>query len=531
MEEEITGSGHIEGNNMIESPWRDEGVLESFTVAIFILDEAWCFSYVNSVAEKALKHEASDLVGRRFWDAFPEVADTIFDREFRRAVSENVAVGFEGFYEPLDLWVQVYAYPTEDQLTVIFRDINDRKRAERSAKRLEARNQAIVQALPDDIYMISKSGIIVEAETGGVSGTRSLESILGCNIDDVFPPEVARRYRDAIQNVQETGEMRVLSYTLPSHSHLTRTDRHRASAKDASSPDASLGAFPDVDAQPDVSRSNVSPSNEEQSEDGGGHESSIEARIVPVEGNGVLAIVRDVTTQRSLERQVLQVTKRERERIGRDLHDGLASLLSGISLMSKTLVRNIRDGREVSAESLQEISRLAKDGVEQARALSRGLNPVDVAPGKFIESLREMVANAQMVFGKTCYMDAPDSVEVLKPEVATQLYWIAQEAITNAIRHSHGDRIAVGVWHDTDHLVLSVRDNGIGFNHDNGMGQRTMRYRAHVIGATFRIRDRASDPECGRPTGRHPEAPSTGVEVICRIPIWKAIQATVDSPT
>jgi len=226
VEEEITGSGHIEGNNMIESPWRDEGVLESFTVAIFILDEAWCFSYVNPVAEKALKHEASDLVGRRFWDAFPEVADTIFDREFRRAVRENVAVGFEGFYEPLDLWVQVYAYPTEDQLTVIFRDINDRKRAERSAKRLEARNRAIVQALPDDIYMISKSGIIVEAETGGVSGTRSLESILGCNIDDVFPPEVARRYREAIQNVQETGEMRVLSYTLPPHSLLTRTGRH-----------------------------------------------------------------------------------------------------------------------------------------------------------------------------------------------------------------------------------------------------------------------------------------------------------------
>lgn len=512
---------------MIESPWRDEGVLESFTVAIFILDEAWCFSYVNPVAEKALKHEASDLVGRRFWDAFPEVADTIFDREFRRAVSENVAVGFEGFYEPLDLWVQVYAYPTEDQLTVIFRDINDRKRAERSAKRLEARNRAIVQALPDDIYMISKSGIIVEAETGGVSGTRSLESILGCSIDDVFPPEVARRYRDAIQYVQETGEMRVLSYTLPAPSLLSRTDRHDASTQDASSP----GASPSDDSRPGVSRTNVSPSNEEHGEEGGGQESSIEARVVPVEGNGVLAIVRDVTTQRSLERQVLQVTKRERERIGRDLHDGLASLLSGISLMSKTLERNIRDGREVSAESLQEISRLAKDGVEQARALSRGLNPVDVAPGKFIESLREMVANAQMVSGKTCYMDAPDSVEVLKSEVATQLYWIAQEAVTNAIRHSRGDRIAVGVWHDTDHLVLSVRDNGIGLDHDNGMGQRTMRYRAHMIGATFRIRDRASDPEGGRPTGRHPEAPSTGVEVICRMPIWKAIPATVDSPT
>lgn len=487
---------------MVESPWRDEGVLESFTVAIFILDEAWRFSYVNPVAETALQQSAMDLVGKRFWDAFPDAENTIFDREFHRAVRDEVAVGFEGFYDPLDLWVQVYAYPTEDQLTVIFRDINDRKRAEQSAKRMQARNRAIVQALPDDIYMISKTGIIVEAETGGVSETRSLEGILGCSIDDVFPPEVALRYRDAIQNVRDTGEMRVISYTLPARSPLARTDM----SPDASLPDAQHAA-------------------------GGGREASIEARVVPVEGNGVLAIVRDVTTQRSLERQVLEVTKRERERIGRDLHDGLASLLSGISLMSKTLERNIRDGREVSAESLREISRLAKDGVEQARALSRGLNPVDVAPGEFIESLREMVANAETVSGKRCYMDAPDAVETLKPEVATQLYWIAQEAVTNAIRHSGGDEIAIGIWHDTDHLVLSVRDNGVGLNHDDGMGRRTMRYRAHVIGASFRMRDRASDPECGRPSGTHPEAPSTGVEVICRIPIWKAIQATADTAT
>jgi hypothetical protein len=251
---------------------------------------------------------------------------------------------------------------------------------------------------------------------------------------------------------------------------------------------------------------------------------TIEARVVPVEGNGVLAVVRDVTMQRGLERQVLQVTQRERERIGRDLHDGLASLLSGISMMSKTLERTVQDGGQASVELLGEIRRLAKDGVDQARALSRGLNPVDVSPDEFIEALREMVDNAETVSGKECYLDDPDPVEILKPEVATQLYWIAQEAVTNSVRHSGGDRIAVGVWHDVDDLVLSIRDNGMGLGEGEGMGQRTMRYRAQVIGATLDIRDRLASGESGRPGREHTDAPSSGVEVVCRIPVWKAIQ-------
>ena len=542
---------------MIESPWRDEHVLESFTVAIFAVDADWRFSYMNTVAEAVLERTADELAGRVIWDALSETVGTVFEREFRRAVEETVGVRFEGFYAPLNLWVKVYAYPTDDGLTVTFQDITERKTAKRDAERMEARNRAIVQALPDDVYLISKSGVIVEAERGGASDTDSLGDILGRSVDEVFPPDIARRYHEAIQNVRTSGEMHVISYHLPmsfgDRSAMSTPDDGRAPEERSaaersaaekrstsgthSAPESNAGQGASVarrephagDSHAGDSHSGHSQSNQLMND--GAAEGTlrtgmrmIEARVVPVEGNGVLAVVRDVTMQRGLERQVLQVTRRERERIGRDLHDGLASLLSGISMMAKTLERTVQKGGQPSHELLGEIGRLAKDGVSQARALSRGLNPVEVSPDEFVEALREMVDNAETVSGKECYLDDPDPVEILKPDVATQLYWIAQEAVTNSVRHSGGDMIAVGVWYDVDDLVLSIRDNGVGLGTGEGMGQRTMRYRAQVIGATLDIRDRLASSKSGRPGREHSDAASSGVEVVCRIPVWKAIQ-------
>jgi PAS domain S-box-containing protein len=523
---------------MIESPWRNERVLESFTVAIFVVDSDWRFSSMNTVAEEVLEQSSDELTGRVLWEAFPEFAGTVFEREYRRAVEETIGVQFEGFYGPLSLWVQVYAYPTADGLTVTFQDITERKTAKRDAERMEARNRAIVQALPDDVYLISKSGVIVEAERGGSTGTDSLGDILGRSVDDVFPPDIARRYHEAIQSVRSSGEMRLISYRLPESTDTIHapTSHRRETRPSAPTEKQAQGGAParGGDQRRDGTKSNTASSDVDAAATAmdadtadrqrGERMRMIEARVVPVEGNGVLAIVRDVTMQRGLERQVLQVTKRERERIGRDLHDGLASLLSGISMMAKTLERTVQKGGQASIELLSEIRRLAKDGVDQARALSQGLNPVDVAPDEFIEALREMAANAETVSGKRCYLDDPDEVEILKPEVATQLYWIAQEAVTNSVRHSDGDMIAVGVWHDSDDLMLSIRDDGVGLGKGEGMGQRTMRYRAQVIGATLEIRDRLRSNESGHP-GREPtDAPSSGVEVVCRIPVWKAIQ-------
>ncbi|WP_165495816.1 PAS domain S-box protein [Marinobacter halodurans] len=122
-------------------------VFESITDAFFTLDHSWRFTRVNSRSEELLRRSADDLLGRSLWDLFPEARGTIFESEYGRALETGESVFFETYYEPLDIWVEVSAYPSEEGLAVYFRSIGERKRAEADLKRtleeLERSNQEL----------------------------------------------------------------------------------------------------------------------------------------------------------------------------------------------------------------------------------------------------------------------------------------------------------------------------------------------------------------------------------------------------
>ncbi|HYH00659.1 MAG TPA: PAS domain S-box protein [Terriglobales bacterium] len=105
-------------------------LLESMTDAFVSVDRDWHITYVNSAAEKILGRSRDALSGKKLWDEFPEALSTRFYTEYARAFSEQVAVEFDEFYPPLDKWLEVRAYPSEDSLTLYFRDITDRKRSD-----------------------------------------------------------------------------------------------------------------------------------------------------------------------------------------------------------------------------------------------------------------------------------------------------------------------------------------------------------------------------------------------------------------
>ena len=503
---------------MMNSPWRDERVLESFTVAVITLDDAWRFTYADRMAGNLLRHPPEDLLGRNVWDVFPDAVGTVFEREYRRAIDEEVAVKFEAQYAPFSLWVHVYAYPSDEGLTVIFQDITERKEAEQEARRLEARNRAIIKALPDNIYWVSPSGTIIEAEHGEPTPPLHAEEMLGRKVEDILSPRAAERFRDTMTTVMETGEPGMFSFTL----------------------------------------SEVKDSTEARER---------EARIVPVEGNGVLAIVRDVTQQRSLERQVRRVAEEERRRIGRDIHDGIGSLLSGIAMLSRGIEKDAREGRAVDAGRVEEVNRLAREGVEQARAIARGLTPIEIDADGLVPALEELAANTTRVAPVRCHLEDPDALPPLRGEVATQLYWIVQEAVTNAVNHASGTCIDVGVWVRRGHLIVRVRDDGIGLrttDDRSGLGLQTMAHRAQLIGASLSIgrrdevlpgdgtpqipphtdispgtssNDRSSTharsqsgSQAGTDGTESRGTESRGTEVVCTLPVRRAVMVGDEAP-
>jgi PAS domain S-box-containing protein len=111
--------------------------LESITDAFYTLDRVWAFTYVNREAARIMQKTSIELVGENIWDVFPEAVGTEIERQFAKAVAEQVAVQFETYYAPLDLWADVHAYPSDEGLAVYFRDVTQRKHAEMALRNSE----------------------------------------------------------------------------------------------------------------------------------------------------------------------------------------------------------------------------------------------------------------------------------------------------------------------------------------------------------------------------------------------------------
>jgi diguanylate cyclase (GGDEF)-like protein/PAS domain S-box-containing protein len=126
--------------------------LESITDAVYMLDHDWRFTYLNFEAERLLLRSRADLLGKTVWNEMPGTAENIFRREYERAVRENCAVAFEEFYPPLDLWLEVRAYPSAEGLAVYFRDVSERRATLEALRESEERFRYVARASTDAVW-------------------------------------------------------------------------------------------------------------------------------------------------------------------------------------------------------------------------------------------------------------------------------------------------------------------------------------------------------------------------------------------
>src|SRR5690242_5720627 len=140
-------------------------------------------------------------------------------------------------------------------------------------------------------------------------------------------------------------------------------------------------------------------------------------------------IVRDITDRKRLEREVLEISEREQQRIGQDLHDGLCQDLAAIELMSQVLEQKLAPKSKAAATRAGEIARHVRDAISQTRLLARGLSPVTLQSEGLDSGLLELAANTEKMFGVVCRFESSGAVTIREPAVATHLYRIAQEAV------------------------------------------------------------------------------------------------------
>ena len=223
--------------------------------------------------------------------------------------------------------------------------------------------------------------------------------------------------------------------------------------------------------------------------------------------------VRDVTKRVELQREILGIGEGVQRRIGQDLHDDLCQQLTGIEFLSQALERRLAAKLPAEAGRAREIARLTRQAIGYTRELSHTMSPMELAAGGLGDALKNLAGRTRRLFKVDCRFQGDCNCISDDGVTRIYLYRIAQEAISNAIKHGLARRIRIGLETTADKILLNIEDNGVGLPSQlpakSGFGLRIMDYRASSLGGSLRVEKRKSGRGtcvlCSIPKGlRHP---------------------------
>ncbi|MFO7973818.1 MAG: PAS domain S-box protein [Candidatus Hydrogenedentota bacterium] len=318
-------------------------------------------------------------------------------------------------------------------------DISERKRVENALQWRDERHRALLEAIPDTLLRIRRDGEVLDVHVFDQAPLADMSrTTLGQRLFEVFPELVAEQTMHHIQRALDHDQSQVFEFPM------------------------------------EVS----------------GTEHAFEARIVPTDDSEIMLILRDVSERNRLEREILEVSERERGRIGQDLHDGLGQQLVGIGFLMNALCSELERNKSPLAENAQGIAARLAEALEHSRSLARGLHVVGLENEGLRLALDELVSRTGSVYGVNARFSSRGVIK-LSAEEANQMYRIAQEAVTNAVRHGKPGCIIVNLSQNEQRVRLTIEDDGLGFdprgNPRKGMGLDIMHYRSRVVSGSLQI--------------------------------------------
>jgi signal transduction histidine kinase len=201
------------------------------------------------------------------------------------------------------------------------------------------------------------------------------------------------------------------------------------------------------------------------------------------------ALTGEITERQRLEQELLEVSEREQRRIGHDLHDSLCQHLTGAALAGQVLEEKLAAHSRPEAADANRVVELVEEGIVLSRKLARGLDPIEMKADGLMQALEELAAITTDLFKISCRFECDSPVLIHDPAVSGHLYRIAQEAVSNAIKHGKARNVIIHLEGLEDGTALQVKDDGVGLPatppKTAGMGLRIMAHRAGMVGATF----------------------------------------------
>jgi len=440
---------------LFESQTLAAAILDQATEAIVLCDRAGTVTHANLTAHRLAGRDPCSLP---FSEAFPlkrrstgsglqtagrESEETLW---FSDLSAGRVVRGIHAYLPVSDsasgrkITLLLSAGPigngTDGNLSTVITmtDISRQMEAESALRASENRYSQVVEQAEEGICLLDPAGEILDANA-------SLGRILGCGPEQL----IGRKIKD----------VKFLSGLEPDRPKL----------------------------QEEAERRTVIGERGIQRRDGTLRTVEGSAKMLP---NGtLLLIIRDITERRLLEKEVLEISRREERRIGRDLYDLLAQQLAGVGFLTKVLEQKLQGkGLEESKEA-QRIGELVREAVLQTRNLAEGLCPIEFNADGLTTALQELCRTSRQISKIRCRFVSSNSPVVAEEATAAQLYLIARE-IVNASKQEGASQLTIRLESVDGRINLSIEHDG-----QPRSGEKTLkivRYRASLIGADLSVR-------------------------------------------
>ena len=204
-----------------------------------------------------------------------------------------------------------------------------------------------------------------------------------------------------------------------------------------------------------------------------------------------LELQREMTERERLDHEIAEVADRERRRLGQSLHDSVGQHLTGTALAAQVLREKLAGRAASEVADADKVVRYLEEGIDLTRNLARGFFSPELEADGLNVALQGLAENVTERFGVTCTFKGNEAVRVRDSTTATQLYHIAQEATTNAVKHANANRIDIELARKGQRLTLAVSDDGKGFPEKRPeppcLGLRLMAHGAVLIGGKFSV--------------------------------------------
>ena len=221
-----------------------------------------------------------------------------------------------------------------------------------------------------------------------------------------------------------------------------------------------------------------------------------------------VALEKAIDERNQLQTELFEISRRERSAVGHDLHDGLGQHLTATSIAANMLAQRLERDGHAAAGDARVIVRMVQDAIANTRQIARGLLLAAIAPAELVAELEELADRLNREHRAGCqFLYRGDGASRLDVATASHLFYVAQEAARNSVRHAHSTRLDIKLITDGPILDLSVVDNGRGLPAPTvrtpGMGLRIMAHRTELIGGEFAVNSN----------------PGGGTIVRCRVPL------------